>query len=513
MIHTISDTRSGRAKLNIVFSLLGQFVTLICGIIVPRLLIGAFGSETYGATASIAQFLAYITLLEGGIGGVARAALYKPLAQNDSRAVSEILAEIKKFFRIVAYVFFVYVLILAVSFKQISGTEAIDGLETFLLVLVISISTFAEYFIGISYTVLLQAAQKSYITTIVNMGSKIVNTIFIVILVLVKSDIIAVKLVSSCIYVVKPCLLWLYVKKNFTIVPIKASKTAYLKDKWAGFAQHIAFFLHSNTDIAVLTVLGNLKMVAVYSVYYMIVSQMQNVCTSFAAGMEAVFGDMLAKEESTALHRTFCYYETLISVISTILFSVTVVMIVPFVRIYTAGINDTNYIEPTFAVVLTLASYAYCIRSPYHGMVIAAGHFKQTQAAAYGEAIINLALSLLLVKPLGLLGVAVGTLAATVGRMLYYAIYLRQNIFKRKFDLFVKRETVNIGVFALICFFGNIFTKAVGINTYFLWICAAAVTMLIAAGVTVMGNYVFYKSECKEIIAKIRFDRHGELHK
>lgn len=350
------NTRSGRAKLNIVFSLLGQFVTLICGIIMPRLLIGAFGSETYGATASITQFLAYITLLEGGIGGVARAALYKPLARNDLQVVSEILAEIKKFFRFVAYIFLVYVLVLAVSFKQISGIEAIGRVETFLLVLVISISTFAEYFIGVSYSVLLQAAQRSYITTIVNMGTKIVNTIFIILLVFAKSDIIVVKLISSCIYVAKPWFLWLYVKKNFTIEPTKTSKVTYLKDKWSGFAQHIAFFLYSNTDIAVLTVLGNLKMVAIYSVYYMIINQIQNVCTSFVTGMEAVFGDMLAKEEHTTLHKTFGYYETLISIISTILFSVTTVMIVPFVRVYTAGIDDANYIEPIFSVVLTLAS-------------------------------------------------------------------------------------------------------------------------------------------------------------
>lgn len=472
--------------------------------IVPRLLIGAFGSETYGATASIAQFLAYITLLEGGIGGVARAALYKPLAQNDSWAVSEILAEIKRFFRIVAYIFLVYVLVLAVSFKQISGAEAIDGVEAFLLVLVISISTFAEYFIGISYSVLLQAAQRSYITTIVNMGARIVNTIFIVLLVLAKSDIIVVKLVSSCVYVAKPCLLWLYVKKNFTIEPIKKAKTNYLKDKWAGFAQHIAFFLHSNTDIAVLTVLGDLKMVAVYSVYYMIVSQIQNVCASFVTGMESVFGDMLAKEESAALHKTFSYYETLISVISTILFSVTVVMIVPFVRVYTAGIDDANYIEPAFAVVLALASYVYCIRTPYHGVVIAAGHFKQTQMAAYGEALVNIVLSLVLIQPLGLLGVAIGTLTATTGRLIYYAVYLREHVFNRKVNLFVKREIVNIGLFALICLLGGLLTKVIEISTYFTWAGVAVATMFIAVSVTLIGNYAFFKPECKEIAVKMR---------
>ena len=503
MTQKISNTRSGRAKLNIIFSLLGQFVTLICGMIVPRLMIGAFGSETYGATASIAQFLAYITLLEGGIGGVARAALYKPLAENNSTAISEIVAEIKRFFRVIAYIFIVYVIILATSFKSISGTEVLGQAEMFLLVIVISISTFAEYFIGISYSVLLQAAQKTYITTIVNMAAKIANTVFIVFLIFANSNIIVVKLVSSCIYVAKPCLLWLYVRKNFALESGKNKKTNYLKDKWAGFAQHIAYFLHSNTDIAILTVLGSLTMVATYSVYNMVVSQIQNVCSSFITGMEAIFGDMLAKNEKESLHRTFGYYETLISVISTILFSVTVVMIVPFVRIYTDGIHDANYIEPAFAVVLALASYVYCIRTPYHGMVIAAGHFKETQIAAYAEAGINVTLSLFLVRPLGLLGVAIGTLTASTVRLLYYAFYLRKRICYRGIGLFIKRETVNFSVFLLICILGNLVIQNFDMKSYYAWAGAAVIVTAISLGVTLLGNYVFYKSEFKAIFGKI----------
>lgn len=78
------NIRQVRAKLNIVMSLMTQIVAMLCGFVIPQLMISAFGSEAYGATSSITQFLAYITLLEGGIGGVARAALYKPLADHDT---------------------------------------------------------------------------------------------------------------------------------------------------------------------------------------------------------------------------------------------------------------------------------------------------------------------------------------------------------------------------------------------------------------------------------------------
>ena len=66
--------RSKKAILNIITSLLLQVVVLICGFIVPKLIITKFGSNVNGLISSITQFLAYITLLEAGFGPVVNAA-------------------------------------------------------------------------------------------------------------------------------------------------------------------------------------------------------------------------------------------------------------------------------------------------------------------------------------------------------------------------------------------------------------------------------------------------------
>ena len=410
----MSLSRTKKAKMNIFYSLLQQFVALLCGFVVPRLLLGAFGSEAYGATSSIANFLSYITLLEGGIGGVARAALYRPLAENNTYEISAVVSEIKRFFRIIAYAFIGYVIILACSFKSISGLECFDWITSALLVVIISFSTFAQYFIGISNAVLLQADQRSYITQILSIFTTILNTVFIVILIRINCSILTVKLVSSCIFVMKPIVMWIIVKKQYSLVSVEERHKELLNQKWTGLGQHIAYFLHSNTDIAVLTIFSDLTSVAIYSVYNMVVFHIQSIASSFSSGMEALFGDMLAKGEHEELERTFRYYETLISVITIFLFSVTAVLIVPFVNIYTEGIKDANYYHPSFAFVLTIASVLYCLRMPYHSMIIAAGHFKQTRWAAYGEAAINIGLSIILVVNFGLIGVAIGTVVANI---------------------------------------------------------------------------------------------------
>ena len=494
------NNRTSRAKRNISTSLLGQAVSIVCGFLVPRLMIGAFGSEAYGATASISQFLAYITLLEGGIGGVARAALYKPLASNDAKKISMVTGELRSFFRVIAYIFVGYVLVLASTFKLISDVAVFDWLTTFGLVVVISISTFAQYYIGITYSVLLQAAQRTYITNYVSMGATILNTVMTVILVKLECNLLLVKLVSGCIFVMRPFALQAYVKRNFSLIPYERTNEVLLKDKWTGLGQHIAFFLHSNTDIMVLTLLANLKLVAVYSVYHMIVAHLQNLATSFASGMEALFGEMIAKEEQKELHEMFSRYETMISIVALILFTTAAIVIIPFVRLYTSGITDVEYIVPVFALLMIIASLLYCMRFPYHAITIAAGHFRQTKIAAYGEAIINILVSVVLVAKCGLIGVAIGTVAATAFRFGFYVIYLSTNIIHRRVGLFVKRLLINTVVFVSMFLIGNVVLPKVSIDSYIEWIlCGAAVATAVSI-VTIGFNAVIYQEELLSLL-------------
>lgn len=501
----MDNERQRRAKLNIAVSLIGQLVTLVCGLIVPSLMINNFGSEVYGATASIAQFLSYITLIEGGIGGVARAALYRPLARNDMQEVSAVLGQVRSFFCIIAYIFAAYVLVLACSFKSISDIQALDWLSTFLLVIVISVSTFAQYYIGIANSILLQAAQKTYITRLFSIIGTLLNTGMILLLVNLNCNIIIVKLASSGVFVLQPVAMWLYVKRSFRLPSSTNPTKNYLSQQWDALGQHIAWFLHSNTDVAILTIFTNLRNVAVYSVYNMVVSSIQALITSFASGMEALFGDMLAKKEHAQLHSTFNYYEIVLSLVTTIFLTTTAVLIIPFVRLYTYDIKDQNYIEPLFALFLILASGIYCLETPYHSVIVAAGHFRQTQLAAYGEVLINVGLSLMLVTKLGLVGVVLGTVLASLFRLICYVVYLSHHIIKRKISFFLKRQLVNIGAFAGSYMLAGYVVEKVPCNNYLQWVFCGAVTIMLVAIITLIVNAVFYRREMHIVLSKFLF--------
>ena len=174
--------RSKNALKNIIVSLILQAVIIVCGFIVPQKIIKNFGSDVNGLISSITQFLAYITLLESGIGPVIKAKLYKPIAEKNKDEIGNILKASEKFFKTIAFIFIAYIGVLALAFPIVVKDE-FDVLFTATLVLIISISTFAEYYFGVTYQLYLQAEQKTYITSGLQIFTTVLNAAMVVFLI------------------------------------------------------------------------------------------------------------------------------------------------------------------------------------------------------------------------------------------------------------------------------------------------------------------------------------------
>ena len=427
-----------RVKMNVMSTLAHQLVTTLCGLVIPWIMIDTFGSTAYGITISIAQFLSYITLLEGGIGRVARGALYKPLADGDDERVSQVYLAVKRFFSTIGLIFAVYVAVLACGYHSMAHVTEFRWEYTALLVVGIAIGKFAEYMSGISKMTLLNADQKQYVVNAVYIVTNVLNVILIVVLAKSGVDILWVKIVSSFVFVLRPVLYSLYVRKHYRLH--RTGVKATLPNKFTGIAQHTAYVIQNNTDVMLLTLLADLPSVAVYSVYHLVVFSLRNLATAFTGGMEALLGEMAAKGEQETLCKTYRSYKLILTVLTVMLFGTAGVLIVPFVRLYTDGTTDANYVRPLFALIMVIAEALNCLTLPCFNLTIAANKLKQSQIGAYGEAAINVAVSLVLMLVWDpLVGVAVGTLASAVFKCVYYTVFAGKNILKTRLSpLFVK---------------------------------------------------------------------------
>lgn len=494
--------RSKKAIINIITSVVLQILSIICGFIVPRLIISTYGSNVNGLISSITQFLAYITLLESGFGPVIKSILFKPIANRRKDEIQQILRTSQNFFRKIAYVFVIYIFILCFILPKMLSNQ-FDSIFTLSLVIIISISTFTEYYFGMAYRIYLQAEQKKYIISLIQIGTLILNTIIVVILVYLKVEIHIVKLASCFIFILRPIIQNIYVRKKYNI-SLKNIKGNYpIKQKWDGLAQHIAYVVHENTDVVILTLCTNMLEVSVYSVYLLVLKGVKSTIQSITGGIDSAFGDMIAKGEKENLNKNFKIYEEFYFTISIIVFSVTLFLIVPFVIIYTRGINDANYIRPIFAYLMVIAEFIWAIRQPYNDLVKVAGHFKETRIGAWVEAISNILISFILVWKFGLIGVAIGTLFAMFIRTIEFMYHVSKYILNRSVWYTFKRLIVITIEIVIIAIIVNIIPFA-EVTGYFEWIIQALIVFTISAIVVIAINLIIYRDNVNNIIQKIK---------
>ena len=262
-------------KLNICVSVLHQILTAVSGLIVARIILQSFGSENNGLMQSVTQILGYAVLLEGGIGGVMRAALYKPLAENDPERITDIFLGGKRFFQKISLIFIIFVVLLACFIKPAINTD-FDWLYVFVMVLILGANTYFGYYAAISHKLLLMADQKLYVIQLVQIISTGINLVLCVIAIYFGSGVHFVKLLNAATAMLGSIYFCWYVRKHYTIIP-KSQKSVYkLPQQGDGVIHHLAYFVHRNTDVVLLSIFSNLESVSVYSVYNMVISVWNN---------------------------------------------------------------------------------------------------------------------------------------------------------------------------------------------------------------------------------------------
>lgn len=485
-----------------------EAISVICGLIVPRLILRSFGSSYNGITASITQFLSCVVLLRAGVAGVTRAALYKPLAEHDDRTVSEIVNATMRFMRRIALIFAASIAGFACLYPLLVRAE-FGWVFSATLVLILGVHTFMQYYFGLAYQFLLEADQRQYVLSVIQIGAILLNTVLSAVLIGLGAGIHVVKLGSAAAFSMTPLLLNLYIRKEYRIDRRVPPSNRTLKQRWDAVGQSVAFFIHNNTDLVVLTVFTNMREVSVYTVYNYVIANIRLVLMTFVTGFGAAFGNMLARGEKALLEENLKLYELIVFGLTTVIYATAGTMIVPFVLIYTTGIHDVSYLRPLFAFLVTTAGAFSCYRIPYQSIVEAAGHFRQTRNGAFVEAGLNIGISILAVSRYGLVGVAFGTLVATIFRSVQYSWYLSRHVVVRSPWIFWRHILISLGVG------GVTFALAQGAYTFaapnfLLWGLKAALVMLTALALVMMMYALFFRHDLHILIRKLRaMFRHG----
>ena len=233
--------------------------------------------------------------------------------------------------------------------------------------------------------------------------------------------------------------------------------------------QQIAGLVFNSTDTIVLSVFCGLKVASVYTVYNMVYSALAALIGILRNSTNFVLGQSYHKSISL-FERIYGIYTSFQASLGCFLASCSVVLISGFVKLYTSGVEDINYINYAAAILFSISIMLDCARGASLAGANVAGRAPTTTWRYVVEAGINLAVSLFLVNIIGMNGVLIGTVVAGLWRSIDSIYYFNHNILKKSAVKELVLMGLRFAVFAIYAVLGRIVNLTMqSYSQFFLW--------------------------------------------
>ena len=483
--------KAKRSFYNITFGFLSQAILIAFGFIVPRLFILKLGSEVNGFMSSINQVLVYMSLLEAGVGAATIQALYKPLTLDDKEGMNGILSATSNYYKKTGMFYFLAVVAASIVYP-LAVPSNIGFMTMSAVILLTGLVGVQNYFFQAKYKLLLSAEGKGYITTNIAAITTILTNIGKIVLLYLNFNIILIQTLYFLVNFLQVFLLWIYINKHYMWINLRVpSNYTAISQKRAVLIHQVSGMIFSNTDVLVLTAFCGLKVVSVYVMYNLIFQMVNSIIGNINSGVTFVLGAAYCEDKKKFL-RIYEAYEVYCMAIVFALFSVTYIFILPFMKIYTAGITDMNYIDAQLPILFVTVYILSASRMPALTAITVAGHFKATQYRAIWESAINIIVSLALVNIFGIYGVLYGTIAALIYRTNDVILYTSRHILNRSPFLTYRRWLINTILFLLVVLTADRFSLV--LRSYGMIAAACLISLLAIVPLFVFTASIFERS-------------------
>ena len=314
----MSKKTSNRLFTNMLSYAVLQIVNMLVGIFLPRLYLEVYGSEINGIVSTVNSFTTYFSYLEAGLGLTLIHSLFKPIADNDTGKMNNILSFSKKQYQKISYIYFALVVALSVTFPFLRVAEDIGKIEFMLLVFVIGVYGAMDFYTMAKYRVLLTADRKEYVISNAMILAQLLRFVFVFFLLNYEISITVVKIVPIFTLLVRSIILKIYVKRAYPEITFASNsmvKVPSTSSRWDALLLQISISTSVSLPTIIISQVLGFREANVFAVYSLVISAMIAIISALSSGVSPMFGKSMA--EGKNIREFYDIYEYIVSFIIT----------------------------------------------------------------------------------------------------------------------------------------------------------------------------------------------------
>lgn len=496
---------------NILAKLIGQMVTIVLSFISRTVFIDAFGREFLGMNSLFTEIFTWLSMADLGFGVALAYSFYKPIAENNEKQISALITFYRQVYTVVALV----VTVLGLSMIPfldviINIRQPIDNL---ILYYILALAGLVSSYLFSYKTVILVADQKEYIITKIDMVVNLLTTVIqIVFLVCFKNYVLylfinVVSTFSGNLYKVA------IANKKYPALRKKAQLTKTEKKHFfenisSIFIYKISGVMINATDNTIISVLLGTAVVGSYANYRLLSGKISGVFTMIFSTLVAGIGNVIVKESAQKRYEIFKCEQFAGLVLCGIVVPCFVALSNDFVNCW---LGYEYIIGTNVVVVIGINMYISLSFQALWSYREATGIYQQTKWIMFICAVINIVLSVILGKYMGLSGILLATFISRICTYGWYEpIILFKTYFGEKAISFFKDLIFNfiiVGLLTgLLLWISDIWT----VNRWASLIAKGIVFCAISTGVTFA---IYRKNEAVGVVKSKAKKLFGEIKK
>ena len=480
---------------NFYANLLLQITTVVSGLVLPPLIILHYGSAANGMLASAKQLIAYLDILEAGIGASSIALLYKPLFEKDTFRRNQILATTHRFYRLIGLAFFAFLIILALAYSYLIRQQ-IPYTETFFVILFLGMVNALDFLTIASYRVLLLADNKTAVISSIQAVITLLNVLAC--WQLIQHDtgntgLIDLQVAYFSVSLLRFLCIYLYVKKQYPDLSLHSSHAVSLSEipqKRDAFIIKSTALLNYIAPMILTAIFCNLKDTSIYSIYFLIFGSIKLTLHTVSNGTSNIFGKILTdSSQKERIDSYFQKYESMYFIYAGFLYSCISVLALPFISIYTKTMTDADYYQPILMWLFVIAGFGD-LKTPYDLLCTAAGKFKPNRTRGIIELSLHISSSVILANHYGLHGILLGSILSSSYNTISSINYTNKHLLHRSTSQSIKKILLISSPILISFYIQNYLTKTnIQTSNYINWL-----TIAIPTGITFSLTYlIIYK--------------------
>ncbi len=487
--------RIKKSIINSSVNVVSLIIMFIPNMIIRKIFLDTLGSEMLGLTSLYTNIISWLSIFELGVGSAIVFSLYKPYAINDYKSIKSYIDFYGKFYRKIGLTILISGLFISPFIKYFINDNVDYNIASIGLILYI-INTFISYMFSHRLCIL-NVAQEAYIITLGTAISRLV--IFLVQVIILKIHpnfilYIGIQIIVNLIYFI---IINMYISKRFTWMNEKSEelqnteKDNLTRNIKAIFMHKIGTLVLNSTDNIVISKFLGLTTLARYTNYQIVINALQNLVNSILGGLTASLGNLIAEGD---MDKTYNIHKKVFFMSFWITSFIVISLYNTLNQFIVLWVGKQNLIDNSTFIVILINTYFFTMRGSVEQFKTASGTYYQDRYAPIIEAIVNLTVSLILVKHIGLLGVFIGTLVSNFMVVFWvkpYVVY--KYVFGRNVIEYFKMYFKYFFIGIITLFITNIITNSFKYNyDAFSFIVNCLINILV---INIIYIFVFYRTE------------------